>query len=112
MQCAPGKTPCADRCFDLAIDRNNCGACGAACAASQARCDGGCADYAIDWRNCGACGTQCGSREACTNGSCLPCDDCDHDGYLPDAGDCCDNYDQCQLPWAANPGAHELPGNG
>lgn len=110
--CAPGRTLCekecfgefcTGKCFDLASDVNNCGACGFGCSANyaayslaacsygtctrtclkgRADCNGNDVDDCevdtdSDPRNCGACGRACDAiaGQACVGGQCVvePC---------------------------------------
>lgn len=77
-------------------------------------CNGVCAATSADWFNCGDCGVQCNPDQACIGGACGPCPggDCDSDGWLPNQGDCCDQYNVCSKPASVNPGAIEALGNG
>lgn len=77
-------------------------------------CTSACVDTKSDWHNCGGCGVQCSPTQACVNSTCVPCpgDDCDGDGWSPAQGDCCDQYNVCDLPTRVNPGAIEVAGNG
>lgn len=85
---APPKTctSCGDRCVELLVDSQHCGACNHACAAAE-RCDDGfcrlscaglqcggvCVDPRTDPDHCGACGVTCNAAHAarvCVNGRC------------------------------------------
>lgn len=97
--CISGESNCEGLCADLALDRHNCGACGAACAAdeecragscapsgdspspfsphSRRRCSPGfeaCGDACVDVRtspsNCGVCGVTCSNYQSCRRGTC------------------------------------------
>jgi hypothetical protein len=91
--CAAPLTTCATTgdagstasCADLANDRLNCGACGAACppgnicvnrscqvscAAGQTQCGGACVDLRTSNAHCGACGNACAPGTACAAGVC------------------------------------------
>jgi hypothetical protein len=91
--CGP-LTTCADLapggaktlyCANLALDRTNCGSCGAACppgnvcrggrcevtcAAGQLTCNGRCVDPQTDRVHCGACGATCAVGFECARGRC------------------------------------------
>jgi hypothetical protein len=91
-KCAEGETECGDLCLDLAVDIDNCGACGTVCAAGQTCsasactdicaagqqfCGGGCVDPGTDPAFCGATdcaggaiGEQCANNYDCVGGGC------------------------------------------
>jgi hypothetical protein len=99
--CPAGSTRCGNRCVDLDVDADNCGACdngcqgasddtanggptctggrcGYVCYPGFADCDGrinnGCeTNIGTDPRHCGGCGTQCDGARAqpCVLGQCL-----------------------------------------
>jgi hypothetical protein len=86
--CTTTQLLCGGAC--VAIDSNNCGACGHACtgltpvcgttggtygctsgcAAGQTRCGNLCVDTATDGDNCGACSQACGDGETCQASHC------------------------------------------
>lgn len=87
---------------DLAIDPNNCGACGTRCDTSVGGCvagscvcngsgleycenAGGCMDTQADPNNCGQCGNKCQTGELCVGGVCDCTGDLDRCG-----GECVD----------------------
>lgn len=95
--CPVGSTPCSSGCFDLQVNRNNCGSCGHACTVSQqcekgacvpkistattadpcllqgkVTCGGTCIDiHGSDAKNCGGCGWQCPAGLSCDGGECV-----------------------------------------
>ena len=75
LVCNGGTTACGDKCVQLGIDPNNCGACDHLCSISQVcvngacetncpvgytLCNGLCANLQGDPQNCGKCGNACG----------------------------------------------------
>jgi len=90
--CTAGQSCCDGQCTALAVDRNNCGACGLRCTVAGATCANGtcgcqppksascgvapataCVDLTADTNNCGTCGRACsGATPVCSGGSCVP----------------------------------------
>lgn len=83
--CETGQQRCGGACVDLAMDHDNCGACGNVCGTDRfcrggtcrtcaegdlVSCGGTCADLLADPKNCGACGQACSSSTVCSNGLC------------------------------------------
>ncbi len=80
---------CGQTCIDLAVDTDNCGACGhvcgagftcedgacfcgaSTCAAGEGCCGGTCTDLTHP-ANCAACGVICGMSDVCTAKGCVP----------------------------------------
>lgn len=62
LVCASNQTECGGRCFALATDRNNCGACGVTCADGDT-CSAGA---------CRACTATCTGTRGCQGNLCLP----------------------------------------
>jgi hypothetical protein len=96
--CRLGASECGGRCVVVALDPDNCGACGARCAAGEVcregvcgppcgagltLCDGACVSLAADPAHCGACAAPCPETQVCAAGACadachgasLRCDD-------------------------------------
>src|SRR2546428_9176093 len=77
LQCFGGTVKCGNKCADLQIDPQNCGACSTpcngtcfnahCCPGSQLWC-GACSDTKTDANNCGGCGITCAGP--CNNGVC------------------------------------------
>lgn len=63
-------TCCGNKCFDLTIDKNNCGACHKKCKFTYDCCDGKCVDKAYDKRHCGRCNNKCLIGQYCVYGMC------------------------------------------
>ena len=70
ITCPAGSTVCGKACFDLALDADNCGACGNACAAGSSCRAGACVALSTDRLNCGAVGRACLPGESCLAGAC------------------------------------------
>ncbi|MBI4705590.1 MAG: SUMF1/EgtB/PvdO family nonheme iron enzyme [Deltaproteobacteria bacterium] len=83
--CPAPLADCGGMCVQLALDRKNCGACGAACAQGEVcsagecglecvgnttKCSGKCVDVQLDAANCGGCDTACAPGEVCSAGKC------------------------------------------
>ena len=73
--CLAGTTCCYGECKRLAVDPNNCGACGARCSApNQICCNRTCIDPSADKANCGSCNHACSAPAnadpACVAGVC------------------------------------------
>jgi len=70
--CPQGFNKCRGKCYILAEDRNNCGACGVVCPEGRPCCGGTCTDVERDGNNCGACGNVCtaGDNPFCGGGVC------------------------------------------
>ena len=60
-------------CTNTAVDKNNCGTCGAACGSDTdvACCSGSCTNLATSSSSCGACGAVCLGGSTCQAGTCL-----------------------------------------
>ncbi|MBN1770972.1 MAG: hypothetical protein JXB32_06925 [Deltaproteobacteria bacterium] len=84
--CPAGLTWCVDRCVDIRVDPENCGACGTSCAPDEVcgdfacrftcpegttNCSRACVDVLHDPNNCGGCGTMCRDTEYCQEGVCV-----------------------------------------
>ncbi|XP_059078099.1 stigma-specific STIG1-like protein 3 [Cryptomeria japonica] len=61
---------CENRCYNLLIDRNHCGSCGAACKFGYTCCNGKCVDLAKDKKHCGSCGVSCPKKKKCNYAMC------------------------------------------
>lgn len=83
VSCPAGQSACGERCFELARDNANCGACGRACApgttcqggacvcpAGQTACGSSCVDLASSNTHCGACERACATNQSCRAGAC------------------------------------------
>ena len=68
--CPAGSTVCGKACFDLALDADNCGACGHACGGGFDCRAGACVALSTDRANCGAVGHVCQAGESCLSGAC------------------------------------------
>ncbi|MBI4705913.1 MAG: hypothetical protein HY744_32880 [Deltaproteobacteria bacterium] len=83
--CPASFTDCGGMCVQLALDRNNCGACGVRCAEGEecasgrcelecgggtSKCGEGCVDTKTDPANCGSCGKACAKDDVCSTGKC------------------------------------------
>jgi hypothetical protein len=77
LACYGGTTKCGNKCVDLAIDPQNCGACntpcsgtcfGGMCCSGNLLWCGSCVDIKTDVNNCGGCGIMCGGP--CNNAVC------------------------------------------
>ena len=77
--CPSDERQCDGVCRALAMDPQNCGACGHACSAGEtcsagqclcangrADCDGACVDLESDPGHCGSCTTACDATQVCT----------------------------------------------
>jgi hypothetical protein len=86
-----GGTTTIDRCVNLLVDTNNCGACGNVCDGGKfcsptddagdagcglgcfggtLLCQGHCVDPKIDFYNCGGCNKVCDGGQSCVNTTC------------------------------------------
>ncbi len=90
--CPPGLAACDGDCVDLAVDPENCGACGNTCGPGAycngscqclpglTPCSGACVDLRSDPDHCGSCGHACPpTARNCAEGNCVPTD-CSHLG--------------------------------
>lgn len=67
--CGANQTCCSGRCESLAVDANNCGACGRSCGTNQACCNSTCKST-VATTDCGACGVTCTVDQFCDGVSC------------------------------------------
>jgi len=117
---------------ELALDAENCGACGTVCSFAHAaascaanacvlgaceagydNCDADAANgcevvLATDAAHCGECGHACGAEESCVAGECVGCPDLDQDGFLDAA---CGGEDCVDSNADVNPDADEVCDN-
>lgn len=70
ITCAAGATVCGKACSDLALDADNCGACGNACGGGFDCRAGACVALSTDRLNCGEVGRACQPGESCLSGAC------------------------------------------
>ncbi|KAM4092368.1 hypothetical protein ACB094_06G034200 [Castanea mollissima] len=63
-------TCCNNKCIDLSIDKNNCGACKKKCKYTETCCRGECVDVTYDKRHCGKCNNRCKKGEFCVYALC------------------------------------------
>jgi Stigma-specific protein, Stig1 len=124
--CAPSKTACSDKCFDLQVDPEHCGGCDVTCDTTELCSAGGCkcrpgfsscpgpaggaaticADWQHDPRHCGSCSIACKPTEVCvpamgtTPAMCSPEPCPGSDGTNCDGG-CYQSLDSTQLDCGA-----------
>ncbi|XWS27811.1 hypothetical protein CRYUN_Cryun25bG0012000 [Craigia yunnanensis] len=70
VQGGHNSTCCNNKCVDLVMDNNNCGACKRKCKFTEVCCRGECVYISFDKRHCGACNHRCNPGEYCVYGMC------------------------------------------
>ncbi|CAL9017713.1 unnamed protein product [Prunus brigantina] len=63
-------TCCNNKCVDLSVNKDNCGACKKKCKYTQSCCGGQCVDLSSDKRHCGRCNHPCNNGASCVYGLC------------------------------------------
>jgi Stigma-specific protein, Stig1 len=110
ISCPTGYTNCANQCFDLSDNPQNCGTCAVVCSPGKACCGGVCTNTQDDDNNCGSCGNQCLPSPViarphgaiCVNGT---CEQCGLQGSFPPGNGlsgCCRGLVLCQRPTGQN----------
>ncbi|CAI0379445.1 unnamed protein product [Linum tenue] len=61
---------CNNKCINVAVDKQNCGACKNKCAFKDECCGGQCVYLSLDKRHCGKCNAPCASPQLCVYGMC------------------------------------------
>ncbi|CAN1243041.1 Stigma-specific STIG1-like protein 3 [Linum perenne] len=65
-----GFSCCNNKCKNLNVDKQNCGACKNKCDFKDECCRGECVFLALDKRHCGRCNSPCAPGQPCVYGLC------------------------------------------